>query len=323
MSKACLVRGSINIDEVYTLPHIVRPGETIASTGFERKTGGKGSNQAYAAARAGGRVVLDAQIGSDGLAVRDRIAAGGVDVSRVRVIEDEVTGRAIIQRSATGENSIVLYAGANFANPGAKPDLDGFTHLLLQNEIPLKDTLAYLYEAGARAMTSLYNPSPMPTRAVLRTFPWHCLTHLIVNEGELADIAIAFDAAPTAASVADTARAQMRALSAAPGFNPHIVIVTTIGPDGVVLLDPTGGDKRIMAWPAAPVAKVVDTTGAGDTFAGYFVSLLMEMGDDAPLDTVIPICLTACALTVETAGAMESIAARNDVDTRMAQSRSQ
>jgi ribokinase len=69
----------------------VRPGETIASSGFDRKTGGKGSNQAYAAARAGGRVVLDAQIGSDGLAVRDRIAAGGVDVSRVRVVEDEVS----------------------------------------------------------------------------------------------------------------------------------------------------------------------------------------------------------------------------------------
>lgn len=80
-----------DIDEIYNLPHIVRPGETIASTGHDRKTGGKGSNQAYAAARAGGRVVLDAQIGNDGLAVRDRIAAGGVDVSRVREVENEVS----------------------------------------------------------------------------------------------------------------------------------------------------------------------------------------------------------------------------------------
>lgn len=79
-----------DIDEIYNLPHIVRPGETIASTGFDRKTGGKGSNQAYAVARAGGKVVLDAQIGSDGLGVRDRIASGGVDVSRVRIVEDEV-----------------------------------------------------------------------------------------------------------------------------------------------------------------------------------------------------------------------------------------
>ncbi|CAK9786701.1 putative ATP binding protein [Cutaneotrichosporon oleaginosum] len=316
MSKACLVRGSINIDEIYTLPHIVRPGETIASTGYDQKTGGKGSNQAYAAARAGGRVVLDAQIGADGLAVRDRIAAGGVDVSRVRVVEDEVTGRAIIQRSNEGENSIVLHAGANFANPGAKPELDGFTHLLLQNEIPLEDTLAYLREAGRRGLTTIYNPSPMPTREQLRAFPWSCLTHLIVNEGELADIATAFDAAPTEGSVAETARAQMHALSRAEGFNPSIVIVTTIGPEGVLVLDPRKGET--LAWPAAPVSKVVDTTGAGDTFAGYFVSLLMEKGDDAPLDAIIPICLTACALTVETAGAMESIAARKDVDARVA-----
>ncbi len=86
-----LERAHADIDEIYNLPHIVRPGETIASSGFDRKTGGKGSTQAYAAARAGGRVVLDAQIGSDGLAVRDRIAAGGVDVSRVRVVEDEVS----------------------------------------------------------------------------------------------------------------------------------------------------------------------------------------------------------------------------------------
>lgn len=131
----------------------------------------------------------------------------------------------------------------------------------------------------------------MPTRDQLRAFPWDCLTHLIVNEGELADIATAFDAAPTAGSVADTARVQMSALSQAQGFNSKIVIVTTIGPEGVVVLDPRKGQES-MSWPAAKVSKVVDTTGAGDTFAGYFVSLLMELGDDAPLDSIIPICLT-------------------------------
>lgn len=249
-----------------------------------------------------------------------------------------MTGRAIIQRSADGENSIgtcplpfrpraplpsptsfprrqyatyatrgcivhdhpltsVLHAGANFANPGAAPQLDGFTHLLLQNEIPLEDTLAYLLEAGKRSLTTVYNPSPMPTREQLQAFPWSCLTHLIVNEGELSDIAIAFDAAPKGASVAETATAQMKALSGAKGFNPAIMIVTTIGPEGVLVFDPRKGDE-VRSWPAAKVKKVVDTTGAGDTFAGYFVSLLMEKGDDTPADEIVPICLQVSCATM-------------------------
>lgn len=101
-SKACLCRGSISklscslkltpdIDEFYLLPHIVRPGETIASTGFSRKTGGKGANQAFACGRAGGRVVLDGNIGVDGEAAKKFIESGGVDVSRVHVLDGEVS----------------------------------------------------------------------------------------------------------------------------------------------------------------------------------------------------------------------------------------
>lgn len=188
----------------------------------------------------------------------------------------------------------VLHAGANFANPGRKPELDGFTHLLLQNEIPLADTLAYLREAGARGLKTIYNPSPMPTREQLQAFPWSCLTHLIVNEGELADIAAAFGAAGAeGCSVAEQASAHMKALNQAKGFNPAIMIVTTIGPEGVLVLDPRKADE-VRSWPAAKVNKVVDTTGAGDTFAGYFASLLMEKGDDAPVDEIVPICLQVC-----------------------------
>lgn len=108
MSKTCLVRGSINIDEFYDLAHIVKPGETIASTSYTRKVGGKGANQAYAAGRAGAQVILDAQVGSDGADAVAQIASGGVDVARVRTVEG-VTGRAIIQRAADGENSIGSY----------------------------------------------------------------------------------------------------------------------------------------------------------------------------------------------------------------------
>ena len=133
----CLVRGSISelhgnreklklttqdVDEFFDLPHIVRPGETISSTGLTKRAGGKGANQAYALAKAGASVVLDGNVGSDGVWVKDMLAENGVDVSRVGVVSEEVsiksnkdqklgadvqvTGRALIQRAADGENSI-------------------------------------------------------------------------------------------------------------------------------------------------------------------------------------------------------------------------
>lgn len=209
----------------------------------------------------------------------------------------------------------VLHAGANFVNPGQQPDLKGFTHLLLQNEIPLEDTLAYLGAAGALGLTTIYNPSPMPDKAELALFPWDCLTHLIVNEGELTAILDAFQpaqGAPSKAEVAATAKKQMQALAAIPGFK-KLVIVTTIGADGVIVLK----DGELKSFPAAKANKVVDTTGAGDTFSGYFVAMLMEKGNDAKIEDIVPTCLQACALTVESAGAMESIPARAEVEARM------
>lgn len=120
---SCLVAGSISvfhrvawlttdIDEFYHLPHIVRPGETISSTGFERREGGKGGNQAIAIARASGSksnestVRLDAAIGVDGEYLLPILSDAGVNVSSVEVVKTTHTGRAIIQSSADGENSI-------------------------------------------------------------------------------------------------------------------------------------------------------------------------------------------------------------------------
>ena len=133
----CLVRGSISephnnrrrlqlttqdVDEFFDLPHIVRPGETISSTGLTKRAGGKGANQAYALAKAGASVALDGNVGSDGVWVKEMLAENGVDVSRVGVVSEEVslefckdegtradiqvTGRALIQRASDGENSI-------------------------------------------------------------------------------------------------------------------------------------------------------------------------------------------------------------------------
>jgi len=133
----------------------------------------------------------------------------------------------------------------------------------------------------------------MPTVDILRAFPWDCLSVLIVNEGELASILAAFDDTPVdkSLSVADAAIAQMHSLHRAKGFSDKITIVTTIGPDGVVILDPKSGSPQISSFPAAKVNKVVDTTGAGDTFAGYFVAMLMEKGEGADMKELAPTCL--------------------------------
>ena len=95
-----------DIDEFFALPHIVKPGETISSTSFTRRAGGKGANQAYAVAKAGGSVDLDGCVGTDGEWIKAFLEKGGVGVNRLKVIDEEVTGRAIIQSASDGENSI-------------------------------------------------------------------------------------------------------------------------------------------------------------------------------------------------------------------------
>ncbi|KAJ9118078.1 hypothetical protein QFC24_006350 [Naganishia onofrii] len=210
----CLVRGSINIDEFYDLPTIVRPGQTISAFNFSKRLGGKGANQARAAARAGARVLLDAAVGQgvEGESVKKELCGpvkgvedigvpfdagdepeGGILGERIRVWDDGSTGKAIIQRAEDGENSIIILAGANASLP-SKPYTplipQNTTHLLLANEIPLDETLAYLRAAASQQnVTTIYNPSPMPTSSELAAFPWNCVGWLIVNEGELGDIA--------------------------------------------------------------------------------------------------------------------------------------
>ncbi|OCF34299.1 ATP-binding protein [Kwoniella heveanensis BCC8398] len=282
----CLVRGSINIDEFFHLPHIVRPGETISSTSLTKRAGGKGANQAFAVARAGRQVVLDGCVGSDGVWVKEMLEKGGVDVGRVQVLEDELTGRAIIQSAADGENSIVLHAGANYHLPSSSsthslpPNLDGITHLLLQNEIPLSSTLSYLTSAGSSgSVTSVFNPSPMLTPDQLRHFPWKDLSWLIVNEGELGDLLLAFSS-PSASSsqcssaedgnvpnsdekdvvgaldensstLIEDAKKGILALHRNSFFSPYVGVICTLGSKGILYFDPILESESISASASA------------------------------------------------------------------------
>ncbi|KAJ9119199.1 hypothetical protein QFC22_003691 [Naganishia vaughanmartiniae] len=337
----CLVRGSINIDEFYDLPTIVRPGQTISALNFSKRLGGKGANQARAAASAGAQVLLDAAVGSgvEGESVKKELceavkgvenigltfdqgakAEGRILGERIRTWDDGSTGKAIIQRAQDGENSIIILAGANASLP-AKPYTSLIpphtTHLLLANEIPLVETLAYLRAAAESRedVTTIYNPSPMPTTKQLAAFPWECVGWLIVNEGELGDIAEAvfgesssegldgsvkdavkyltngkgkdddgektIEAANVVAKALHTALPRL-STSTDKNTNATVVnIICTLGPSGVLYVRSTATKGEAPAAKCLPVAKLLrpirDTTGAGDCFMGFLAAGLMRL----------------------------------------------
>ena len=278
--------------------------------------------------------MLDGSIGSDGQWLKDVLSEAGVDVSKVRSVED-ATGRAIIQLADDGENSIgassfapflsdsdptliaVLHKGANYAPDPSAPSLDAYTHLLIQNEVPLPSTLAYLGASGHAGLTSVFNPSPMLSPAELRSFPWQHLSWLIVNEGELQTLLESFGIATAESSdIRAQAEGDLLKLHNAESFRPTVSVICTLGAKGILYLVPQAGSApRIGHLPAATLQRPLkDTTGAGDCFAGFFVAGLMR---GEPLEQALRTCLTACAICVEGEGAMESYPSLADVTARL------
>ncbi|MEX2389135.1 MAG: ribokinase, partial [Phycisphaeraceae bacterium] len=244
--------GSLNIDHVFDVTRIVRPGETIASHGYRTFAGGKGANQSFALARAGAAVCHAGRVGADGRWLCEKLAAVGVDVSPVVVDDAHSTGQAIIQVDAAGENAIVLHAGTNHRidRDQIERTLADFSDgdvLLLQNEV---SHMAEMIDAGRRrGMTVVFNPAPM-TEAV-HDYPLEQVDVLIVNESE-----------SRALSGRDDARAILEMRPAGQ------TVVLTLGAAGVCC---RGGDGRLVEA-ASPRVEPVDTTAAGDTFIGYFLA---------------------------------------------------
>ena len=235
-------------------------------------------------------------------------------MERLKVVEEEVTGRAIIQSASDGENSIgeslgmpfslrgwstcmgltiVLHKGANFYIPptDAAPDVSPYTHLLLQNEIPLPSTLGHL--TANSSLVSIFNPSPMLLPEELRMFPWSNLSWLIVNEGELETLLNHLSPSPPLLSgdLVSDAKERIIALNQAEHFSSKVAIICTLGATGILWFDPSKG-KEIGHLPAAKVDKVKDTTGAGDCFAGYFAAGLMAAQGGGEIEDVLKGCLT-------------------------------
>ncbi|MEW6750709.1 MAG: ribokinase [Candidatus Latescibacterota bacterium] len=278
--------GSLNIDHVYAVEHIARPGETVTSRAYQLHAGGKGANQSVALARAGAPVWHAGRVGPEGRWLLDRLRQAGVDVDLV-CVGSEPTGHALIQVEASGQNSIVLFPGANHAVDEAQVEatMGRFSEgdiLLLQNEI---SCLTYILRtARDQGLRICLNPAPF-TPEVLAC-PLQCVDLLVANESEAMGLVGGAPGDPDL----------IRALAAR---FPEAAVVLTLGARGAVHCW-RGVETRV---PAVPV-QAVDTTAAGDTFIGYF---LWGWAGGAPVRRCLERAARAAAVCVTRSGAMDSI----------------
>jgi ribokinase len=295
--------GSINIDEVFSVARFVQPAETIPCRSYARHAGGKGNNQSVALARAGAEVCAAGKVGADGAFLVAGLKSVGVDVSRV--IEAGVpTGRAIIQVDGEGQNCIILLAGAN--DDISEADIDAFLagwgegdSLLLQNET--SGTGYILAEAARRGLKVFFNPSPVKEN--LADLPLRKVDWLLLNEVEgaaLAGLASFGAPAPIGGYAPDAILSGLRSRF------PRANLVLTLGAEGVRY---AGADGSSLSLPAEKV-EVVDTTGAGDTFTGFFIAGLLR-GDT--VEAALRDAVRAASVCVMRPGAAESIPTRAEL----------
>ena len=285
--------GSINIDHVYRVDHFVRPGETLSSTSYRLFPGGKGFNQSIALARAGADVHHAGMIGADGLWLKERLSREGVTVDHIIVSENEPTGHAVIQVTPTGENAIFLYGGANrcIERDQANTVIDRFhvgDCLLVQNEITNTDSI--IRAAKERGLFVVLNPAPM-TEDILN-WSLDCVDMFIMNEIEGKALAGTDD-------IEDVIPRLRKAF-------PKASLVLTLGERGVIHADASG---EILSVPARDVTPV-DTTGAGDTFIGFFLG--SRLGG-AQASEALDIGCLAAALCIGRPGAADSIPTQDEV----------
>lgn len=277
--------GSANLDYVYSLDHIVVEGETEQSESMNIFAGGKGLNQSVAAARAGATIYHAGCIGNDGEILIKTLSESGVNTSLIKR-ENEKNGHAIIQVSKNGENSIFIHSGTNAMIKKEYVDnvLSHFGKgdiIILQNEINL---VGYIIDAAyKKEMFIILNPSPMNEKIFELDFSK--ISCLVANEAETKAIFKSDD-------FNSISRIVKRDY-------PGIKLMLTRGLDGSVYID---SDKIYNQ--NAFVVDVVDTTAAGDSFMGYFVSGIVQKKD---IREVLKIASAASAIAVSRPGAAPSI----------------
>ncbi|MCI7719304.1 ribokinase [[Pasteurella] aerogenes] len=300
MNKKLTVLGSINADHVISVAHFVKPGETLTGRDYHIAFGGKGANQAVAAARLGATVSFIACIGADdiGCNMKQAFAQDGIAVHSVVEIADETTGIAMIQVADSGENSIVISAGANAALDEQivaqfRDDITRADYLLMQLETPLSAVQKAAELAKAHDTFVILNPAP----ARPLSDEMLALVDMITPNETEAEIL-------TGIAVTD----EQSAAKAAQVFHQkgiHTVLIT-LGSKGVYVSQKETGKGNIVAGFRV---QAVDTTAAGDTFNGALVTALAE---GKTLDDAIRFAHAAAAISVTRKGAQPSIPYRQE-----------
>ena len=283
--------GSCNIDYVYSLDHIVNPGETETTIKLETFPGGKGLNQSIALARAGGEVYHAGCVGKDGKMLTDILENSGVDISYIKQV-DIKNGHAIIQVSSKGQNSIFLYPGSNemISKDFIDSVIEEFEEgdiILLQNEISNVD---YIIErAHQRKMCIILNPSPVNEK--ISKIDFNKISYIILNEIEIREISGCSD--------------YKEGLTALINKYSDLKIMLTLGDEGCIYKDK---DQEI--YQNSFKVNVIDTTAAGDTFTGYFVA---GISNGTNYSTILKFASAASAIAVSRSGAAPSIPNRDEV----------
>jgi len=288
-----LVFGSINVDMVFSVNHMVLPGETIKSSSMKKNAGGKGANQSVALAKSGSEVYFAGRVGADGLWLKEILADNGVDTTYLKEVEGP-TGQAIIQLDKNKQNSIIILPGANGKISESEIDevlsnFDCGDYLVLQNEIPKVNYL--INKAKEKGLKICLNPSPFEKEIL----EWNLekVDLMIVNEIEACELL---------QKKTDDFLELLNLLT--DKFN-NCDFVLTAGSEGAYYKGKEG-----VSFASSVDVKVKDTTAAGDTFLGYFVTLISEgiSADEALSDACY-----AAGLAVSKFGAIKSIPTRKEV----------
>jgi ribokinase len=300
MAKKITVIGSSNIDFIMKAPHLPLKGETVTDCVFQQTFGGKGANQAVAAARAGGNVSFVSCLGNDLYApiLLKSLKSDGIDAARILRFSDVNTGSALVMFDGNGENYLTVAPGANYKlTPKVVKNCEKLiadsAMILLQMEIPIESNREILSLAEKYKTPVIFNYAPIrgaPTKVDEK------MRGLVVNEVEAASLLKVRKVDPN-----DGAKEAAEALRLK---GPRFVVITLGSKGSVVACE--DGVRKIPAFKVKPV----DTTAAGDTFCG---ALATGIVGGMPLYEAVKFASAASAISVTKMGAQPSIPSRKEI----------